>query len=84
MVRTCPQNGEKSLPNEILYSNLCEGSHKIGKPNVRFKDTVKPNLKAEKVLIGSWQMHNKHRDIWRKMIRRVQSSSEPTDSKSFN
>ena len=33
------------LPKQILYSQLTEGKRKKGRPRLRFKDTIKRNLK---------------------------------------
>jgi len=54
------ENGR--LPKQILYSQLCEGSRGIGRPKLRFKDTVKRNLKAKQIPIGSWQPLSKQRE----------------------
>jgi len=55
------ENG--GLPKQILYCQLCEGSCGTGRPKLRFKDTVKRNLKAKQISIGSWQNHDKQETI---------------------
>jgi len=41
------------LPKQILYSQMKEGTRGVGRPRLRFKDTVKRNLKDLKIPIGS-------------------------------
>jgi len=34
-----------AVPRELLYSQLKEGKHNQGRPRLRFKDTVRGNMK---------------------------------------
>ena len=43
---------DSRLPKQILYSQLKEGLPGIGRPRLRFKNTVKRNLK-DKIPVGS-------------------------------
>ena len=67
------------LPKQILYSQLKEGARGIGRPRLRFKDTVKRNLKDKRIPIGSWQSLSRNRGQWRTVVHR-KSSSDTKDS----
>ena len=42
------------LPNQIIYSQLSSGHRKRGRPRLRFKDTIKRNLKLRDIKTDSW------------------------------
>ena len=42
------------LPKQVLYSQLSSGHRKRGRPRLRFKDTIKRNLKLRDIKIDSW------------------------------
>ncbi|KAK2179538.1 hypothetical protein NP493_485g00002 [Ridgeia piscesae] len=42
------------LPKQILYSQLSSGHRKRGRPRLRFKDTIKRNLKLRDIKTDSW------------------------------
>ncbi|KAK2193513.1 hypothetical protein NP493_12g11066 [Ridgeia piscesae] len=42
------------LPKQILYSQLSSGHRKRGSPRLRFKDTIKRNLKLRDIKTDSW------------------------------
>ena len=44
---------DSRLPKQILYSQLKEGLRGIGRPSLKFKDTVKRKLKDKKIPVGS-------------------------------
>jgi hypothetical protein len=67
------------LPKQILYSQLKDGSRGIGRPRLRFKDTLKRNLKDKNIPVGSWQTLSRSRENWRVMVHRT-SSSDTKDS----
>ena len=66
------------LPKLILYSQLTEGTRGIGRPKLRYKDTIKRNLKDRKIPLGSWQRLSKDRGGWRQLIRKRERSSSAT------
>ena len=68
------------LPKQILYSQLKEGHRSVGRPKLRFKDTIKRNLAWKGILPGSWDKKANDRPLWRELIRR-KSSSDTMDSK---
>ena len=57
------------LPRQLLYSQSCEGKCNQGRPRLRFKDTVKRNLKKLEIDRRSWQRKAKDRVAWRNLIR---------------
>ena len=57
------------LPRQILYSQLSEGKRNQGRPRLRFKDTVKRNMKKLSMDINSWQSQAKDRTAWRSAIK---------------
>ena len=42
------------LLKQVLYSQLSSGHRKRGRPRLRFKDTIKRNLKLRDIQIDSW------------------------------
>ena len=42
------------LPKRVFYSQLSSGHRKRGRPRLRFKDTIKRNLKLRDIKIDSW------------------------------
>ena len=70
---------DSRLPKQILYSQLKEGLRGIGRPRLRFKDTVKRNLKDKKISVGRWQSLSGNRCQWRDMVHK-KSSSDKKDS----
>ena len=42
------------LQKQVLYSQLSSGHRKRGRPRLRFKDTIKRNLKLRDIKIDSW------------------------------
>ncbi|KAK2165991.1 hypothetical protein NP493_1344g00063 [Ridgeia piscesae] len=53
------------LPKQILYSQLSSGHRKKGRPRLRFKDTIKRNLKLRDIKTDSWTSLSQQRDKWR-------------------
>ncbi|KAK2191682.1 hypothetical protein NP493_48g07109 [Ridgeia piscesae] len=42
------------LPKQVLYSQLSSGHRKRGCPHLRFKDTIKRNMKLRDIKTDSW------------------------------
>ena len=53
------------LPREILYGELRGGARKVGRPLLRYKDTIKHDLKAVKIKSNSWEDATANYDAWR-------------------
>ena len=54
----------------LLYGELAEGKRKVGRPMLRFKDTIKDVLKRGEVL-DSWTESVDNRPEWRKLTHEV-------------
>ena len=57
------------LPRQLLYSQLQEGKRNQGRPRLRFKDTIKRNMKKLDIDRSTWQKMASSRDGWRRLIR---------------
>ena len=61
-------NSER-LPLQVLYSQLSSGTRKRGRPRLRFKDTVKRNLKQRNIDPNQLGMLCKERSTWRGLVK---------------
>ncbi|KAK2193852.1 hypothetical protein NP493_5g15076 [Ridgeia piscesae] len=52
------------LPKQILYSQLSSGHRNRGRPRLRFKDTIKRNLKLRDIKTDSWTSLSQQIDQW--------------------
>ncbi|KAK2152294.1 hypothetical protein NP493_2474g00000 [Ridgeia piscesae] len=50
------------LPKQILYSQLSSGHWKRGRPCLRFKDTIKRNLKLRDIKTDLWPSLSQQRN----------------------
>ena len=57
------------LPKQVLYSQLSSGHRKRGRPRLRFKDTIKRNLKLKDIKTDSWTPLSQQRDKWRAIVK---------------
>ena len=57
------------LPKQVLYTQLSSGHRKTGRPRLRFKDTIKRNLKLRDIKIVSWTSLSQQRDKWRATVK---------------
>lgn len=57
------------LPLQVLYSQLSSGTRKIGRPQLRFKDTVKINLRHRDIDPNQMGMLCKERSTWRRWVK---------------
>ena len=62
----------------LLYSQLTDGTRGIGRPKLRYNDTIKRNLKDCDIPLGSWLSLSRSRDGWRQLIRTRKTSSSAT------
>ena len=53
------------LPKQVLYSQISSDHIKRGRPRLRFKDTIKRNLKLRDIKTDSWISLSQQRDKWR-------------------
>ncbi|KAK3510410.1 hypothetical protein QTP70_005908 [Hemibagrus guttatus] len=56
------------LPKQILFSQLHVGHRKRGRPRLRYKDTIKRNLKQRNIKLESWAKLSKQRIEWRTAV----------------
>ena len=57
------------LPKQVLYSQLSSGQRKSGRPRLRFKYTIKRNLKMRDIKIDLWTSLSQQRNIWRATVK---------------
>ena len=57
------------LLKQILYSQLSSGHRKRGRPRLRFKDTIKRNLKLRDTKADSLTIFSQQRDKWRAIVK---------------
>ena len=73
------------LPKQIIYSQLKEGHRSVGRPKVRFKDTIKRNLERKGIPAGTKKLTTNHSgenlyEGCRHRIRWIASSSSSSSS----
>ena len=57
------------LPKQTLYSQLSSGHRKRGRSRLRFKDTIKRNLKLRDIKIDSWTSLSQQKHKWRAIVK---------------
>ena len=57
------------LPKQVLYSQLSSGHRKRGRPRLRFKVTIKKNLKLRDIKTDSWTSLSEQGDQWRALVK---------------
>ena len=57
------------LPKQIVYSQLSSGHRNRGRPRLRFKDTIKRNLKLRDIKTDSWTSLSQQKDKWRGIVK---------------
>ena len=57
------------LPREILYGELRDGARRVGRPLLRFKDSIKRDLKAAFINATSWEDTAADRVTWRHSVK---------------
>lgn len=56
------------MPKQILFSQLPAGERKLGRPRLRYKDTIKRNLKRRQIDIKTWTAIAGQRAVWRAAV----------------
>ena len=64
------------LPREILYGELARGSRLVGRPNLRYKDMCKKDLKDFDIDLDNWEGLASERPAWRQALRNGALTSE--------
>ena len=57
------------LPKQVLYSHLSSGHRKRGRLRLRFKNTIKRNLKLRDIKTDSWTSLSQQRDKRRPIVK---------------
>ena len=57
------------LSNQVLYSQLSSGHRKRGRPRLRFKVTIKRNVKLRDTKTDSWTSLLQQRGKWRTIVK---------------
>lgn len=57
------------LPKQLLFSQLPAGERGIGRPRLRYKDTVKRNLKRRQIDLKTWTTVAGQRAVWRSAVK---------------
>ena len=57
------------LLKQVLYSQLSSGHRKRGRPRLRFKDTIKRNMKPRNIKTDTWTSLSQQRDKWRTIVK---------------
>ena len=53
------------MPKDLLYGELEKGAGPRGRPNLRFKDICKRDLKALNINSKTWEALTANREAWR-------------------
>ena len=53
------------IPKDILYGELATGTRPTGRPNLRFKDVCKRDLKAGNINLAGWEALAADGSHWR-------------------
>ena len=57
------------LPKQILFSQLASGTRDRGRPRLRYKDTIKRNMKKRNIGLDSWVNLTSQRAKWRHAVK---------------
>ena len=64
------------IPKDLLYGELAQGTRSTGRPQLRFKDVCKRDLKALNIDLTTWETSASDRSTWRQLTRRALSRFE--------
>lgn len=66
------------IPKDLLYGELVQGKRPTGRPQLRYKDTCKRDLKALCIDLNDWEITALERPAWRQAVRKGLSKFEKT------
>ena len=64
------------IPKDILYGELASGKRSVGRPQLRYKDVCKRDLKALDINIQCWEDMAADRNSWRSTLQRQLKAGE--------
>ena len=65
------------IPKDILYGQLSAGKRPVGRPQLRYKDVCKRDLRALDINTESWEDLAADRDAWRSTLwKQLQAGEE--------
>jgi hypothetical protein len=53
------------IPKDLFYGELADGSRPIGRPNLRYKDVLKRDMKYSGISVNNWEAKAADRSAWR-------------------
>ena len=69
---------DNRLPKQLFYGDLTGGKRGTGRPKLRYKDSLKANLKDSKIDVATWEKQAVDRTKWRATSNRKVNESEQT------
>ena len=66
------------IPKDLLYGELAQGKRPTGRPQLRYKDACKRDLKALGIDINGWEILASERSAWRQAVQEGLSEFEET------
>ena len=57
------------LPKRLLYSKLSTGKRSLGRPKLRYQDTLKASLKQCGIPYTTWEESTEDRPAWRSLVK---------------
>ena len=69
---------DERIPKDLLYRELVQGKRPTGRPQLRFKDVCKRDLKALNIDQNNWEATALRRSAWRQTVQNGLSNFEET------
>ena len=73
---------DNRLPKQLFYGELSQGKRGTGRPKLRYKDSLKANLKRCDIDTDTWEKQAADRAKWRTTIKTKVNESEQTKRRS--
>ena len=64
------------IPKDILYGELASGKRSVGRPQLRYKDVCKRDMKALDINTENWEEVAADRSKWRSVLHKQLKSGE--------
>ena len=69
---------DSQIPKDLLYEELVQGNHPRGRPQMRYKDVCKQDLKALGMDLNRWETLTSEHSAWRQAVPHGLSHFEET------